>query len=123
MIASNTRHVSSLILAVLIASWSSNAAGAEQPKVPLVKLPVTFGAAMENTPFVFGGRPLLALNYRDDTKNNTDAYKASMYLLLLVSTTPRGISLPGAVCAWPCTSVPCDSSSKPVSPQELPEPS
>ena len=55
---------------------------AEPPKAPLIKLPVTFGAAMENTPFVFGDRPLLALNYRDDTKNNTDGYKASMYLFI-----------------------------------------
>ena len=31
---------------------------------------------------MFGDRPLLALNYRDDTKNNTDGYKASMYLFL-----------------------------------------
>jgi hypothetical protein len=82
MISSNKRRLSSLILAVLIASWANDAAWAEKPKVPLIKLPVTFGAAMENTPFVFGGRPYLALNYRDDTKNNTDAYKASMYLLL-----------------------------------------
>jgi hypothetical protein len=55
---------------------------AEPPKAPLIKLPVTFGAAMENTPIIFGGRPLLALNYRDDTKNNTDGYTKSMYLFL-----------------------------------------
>jgi hypothetical protein len=35
---------------------------------------------MENTPLVFGGRPLLVVNYRDDTKNKTDGYKKSMYL-------------------------------------------
>jgi hypothetical protein len=58
------------------------AASPEPPKSPLIKLPVTFGSAMENSPVVFGGRPLLALNYRDDTKNNTDRYKASMYLFL-----------------------------------------
>ncbi len=57
-------------------------AGAQDVKAPLIKLPVTFGAAMENSPLVFGDRPLLALNYRDDAKNNTDAYKASMYLFL-----------------------------------------
>ena len=53
---------------------------AETPKVPLIKLPVTFGEAMENTPVIYGGRPLLALNHRDDTKNNTDDYTKSMYL-------------------------------------------
>ena len=55
---------------------------AEPPKVPLIKLPVTFGEAMENTPFQFGGRTLLALNHRDDTKINTDFYKKSMYLCI-----------------------------------------
>lgn len=57
---------------------------AESPKLSasLIKLPVNFGAAMENTPVVFGDRPLLALNYRDDTKNNTDGYTKSMYLYL-----------------------------------------
>ena len=29
----------------------------EKPKVSLIKLPVNFGAAMENTPFIFGDRP------------------------------------------------------------------
>ena len=38
---------------------------------------------MENTPVVFDGRPLLVLNHRDDTKNNTDGYTKSMYLYVL----------------------------------------
>ena len=47
----------------LFACWSAFGclASAQSPKAPLIKLPVTFGAAMENTPFVFGDRPLLAL--------------------------------------------------------------
>jgi hypothetical protein len=60
----------------------SGTALAEPPKAPLIKLPVTFGDAMENTPFMFGGRALLALNRRDDTKANTDFYKKSMYLYI-----------------------------------------
>ena len=52
----------------------------EKPK--LVKLPVTIGSAMENTPIQFQGKTLLALNYRDDTKNKTPEYKKSMYLFL-----------------------------------------
>ena len=55
---------------------------AQHPRIPLIKLPMTFGTAMENSPVVFGDRPLLALNYRDDSKNNTDGYKASMYLFI-----------------------------------------
>jgi hypothetical protein len=43
---------------------------------------VAFSGAMENTPFVFDGQPFLALNFRDDTKNNTDGYKPSMYLFI-----------------------------------------
>ncbi len=46
----------------------------------LAKLPFAIPRAMENTPVVFQGRPLHILNYRDDTKNNTDGYKDSMYL-------------------------------------------
>jgi len=38
--------------------------------------------AMENTPVHFKGRPILVLNYRDDTLNKTDGYKRSMYLYL-----------------------------------------
>ncbi len=70
--------------ALAVSLWwlLGSAALAQKPKVALIKLPVTFGDAMENTPFVFGDRPLLALNYRDDTKINTDAYKASMYLFI-----------------------------------------
>ena len=53
------------------------------PKPLLIKIPVSLGPqAMENTPVVFNGRPLLVLNYRDDTKNKTDAYKRSMYLYI-----------------------------------------
>jgi hypothetical protein len=48
----------------------------------LVKLPFSYGGAMENSPVVYQDRLLLGLNYRDDTKNKTDEYKASMYLFL-----------------------------------------
>jgi hypothetical protein len=47
---------------------------------------------MENTPVVFNGRPLLVLNYRDDTKNNTDAYKRSMYLYVRDLATGSEVS-------------------------------
>ena len=70
-----------LIAGVLCGTVSAQPAS-KALKSPLIKLPVTFGPAMENSPIVFDGRPLLALNYRDDTKNNTDRYKASMYLFL-----------------------------------------
>lgn len=54
----------------------------------LTKLPVAIGPnAMENTPIVFNGRPLLVLNRRDDTKNKTDEYTRSMYLYILDLTT------------------------------------
>lgn len=59
----------------------------------LVKLPVALGPnAMENTPVVFQGRPMLVLNRRDDTKNKTDAYKRSMQLYIVDLATGREIS-------------------------------
>ncbi len=48
----------------------------------LRKVPVALGSAMESTPVVFGGRTLLVHNQRDDTKNKTDGYTASMRLLI-----------------------------------------
>jgi hypothetical protein len=49
----------------------------------LTKLPFAVPKAMENTPVVWQGRPLHVLNYRDDTKNNTDGYTRSMYLYVV----------------------------------------
>jgi hypothetical protein len=49
----------------------------------LTKLPFAISKAMENTPVVFNGRPLLVLNHRDDTKNKTDDYTKSMYLYII----------------------------------------
>ncbi len=50
------------------------------PEPRLVKLPLSLGPGMEQTPVVFKGRPLLVTNFRDDTKNKTDGYVRSMYL-------------------------------------------
>jgi len=60
---------------------SQSPASSTRPK--LTKLPFALAKAMENTPIVFNGRPLHVLNYRDDTKNNTDEYTKSMYLYVL----------------------------------------
>jgi hypothetical protein len=61
-------------------------------KSPLIKLPVNFGAAMENTPVVFHGKPLLVLNYRDDSKNKTDDYTKNMYLYIQDLATGQQIA-------------------------------
>ena len=67
------------------------ASAAARPR--LIKLPMTFGPqAMENSPVIFNSRPLLVLNYRDDTKNKTDAYKRSMYLYIQDLTTGREVA-------------------------------
>ena len=60
---------------------SKSPAGSARPI--LTKLPFALPKAMENTPVVLNGRPLHVLNYRDDTKNNTDDYTRSMYLYVL----------------------------------------
>jgi hypothetical protein len=82
---------SNVLWALTLAAWLSittamaeSAANAPAPttRPRLTKLPVTFGPAMENTPVIFGGRPLLVANYRDDTKNNTDLYTKSMHLYI-----------------------------------------
>jgi hypothetical protein len=70
-------------------------AGATPPaaRPRLIKIPMTFGPqAMENTPIVFNSHPLLVLNYRDDTKNHTDAYKRSMYVYILDLATGREVA-------------------------------
>jgi len=64
---------------------SQSPASSARPR--LTKLPFALAKAMENTPVVFNGRPLHVLNYRDDTKNNTDDYTRSMYLYVLDMTT------------------------------------
>ena len=52
------------------------------PEPRLMKLPLSLGPGMEQTPVVFDGRPLLVMNHRDDSKNKTDAYTKSMYLIV-----------------------------------------
>jgi hypothetical protein len=71
---------------------ADEAASAEKSKSPLIKIPVHFGEAMENTPIIFNGRPLLVLNHRDDTKNNTDDYTKSMYFYIQDLTTGKEIA-------------------------------
>lgn len=53
----------------------------------LTKLPFAMSQAMENTPVLYQSRPLLVLNHRDDTKNNTDDYTNSMHLYVRDLTT------------------------------------
>ncbi len=68
--------------------------GATAPLRPkLTKLPFAIGPnAMENTPVVFNGRPLLILNHRDDTKNKTDGYTRSMSLYALDLVTGQEVT-------------------------------
>ena len=67
------------------------AAATTRPR--LTKLPFAIGPnAMENTPIVFNGRPLLILNHRDDTKNKTDGYTRSMYLYALDLVTGQEVA-------------------------------
>lgn len=92
MIRLRIRCVGWMALALWMVALSGRAALPEGLKAPLFKLPVTLGSAMENTPFVFNGQTLLALNYRDDTKVNTDAYKASMYLMIRDLSTGKEVA-------------------------------
>lgn len=67
-----------LALGILLSSLPGAARAEERPR--LFKLPFAMPKAMENTPLVYRGRPILLLNHRDDTKYNTDGYVDSMYL-------------------------------------------
>jgi len=58
----------------------------------LVKLPFAMADAMESTPVVYQGRPLLVYNRRDDTKNKTDDYTRSMHLFVSDLVTGRDIA-------------------------------
>lgn len=59
---------------------SAAPAVAEKPKPALVKLPLTLGPGMENTPVIYQGRPLLVMNHRDDTPNSPIPYTKRMHL-------------------------------------------
>jgi hypothetical protein len=65
-------------------------AGLARPK--LTKLPFAMSQAMENTPVLYQSRPLLVLNYRDDTKNKTDDYTKSMHLYIRDLTTGQEVA-------------------------------
>ncbi len=85
------RFVGWLLVPGVVLVCCAGTLSAEQPKVQLTKLPFAYAGAMENTPIVFGGRPLLVLNFRDDTKSNSDGYKDSMYLYLRDLTTGQEV--------------------------------
>ncbi|WP_165224805.1 hypothetical protein [Aquisphaera insulae] len=86
----------------------SDGAGGAHSRPRLTKLPFAIADAMESTPVVFQGRPLLVHNVRDDTKVNTDAYAGSMHLLIRdlvtgkeVARFGQGHSLASAIVAGP----------------------
>jgi hypothetical protein len=68
--------------AFILPPRTGGAAAGKDGRPQLRKLPIAIGSAMENTPVVFNGKPILVLNHRDDTKNKTDAYTSSMYLYI-----------------------------------------
>jgi hypothetical protein len=94
------RKIGSLMwvgLVCLLTSGGLVAAGQPGPARPrLIKLPFALGQAMESSPIIWQGRPLLVTNYRDDTKNRTDDYTRSMYLYILDLATGREVARFGA---------------------------
>jgi len=49
-------------------------------KLSLIKLPLTLGPGMENTPVIYGGKPLLVMNHRDDSVTNKVPCAQRMHL-------------------------------------------
>ena len=64
----------------------------EPARPQLIKLPFAFWDAMESTPVIFNGRPLLVLDYRDDSKGWHDQYAASMYTYIVDLQTGQRIA-------------------------------
>jgi hypothetical protein len=94
------RHVARrwICLGFVSFTWPclTGAASAEKPKSPLIKLPVTFGTAMENTPVIYQNKPHLALNFRDDSKNATGNCLKDMHLYILDLCTGMEVTRFGA---------------------------
>jgi hypothetical protein len=82
--------------AFLTCLWVAGIAVAGKPRVPLIKLPISFGSAMENTPVDYLGRPLLALNFRDDSKKKTGDCMKDMQLFIRDLATGEEITRFGA---------------------------
>ncbi len=73
-------------------------------KSPLTKIPVNFGQAMENTPVIYRGKPLLVYNFRDDSKNKTGDHLKDMDLRIqdlctgeILATFGQGHSFANAI--------------------------
>jgi hypothetical protein len=58
----------------------------------LIRLPLAYWNGMENTPVIYDGRPLLVLNYRDDSRGWHDHYADSMYLYIVDLQNGRRIA-------------------------------
>lgn len=88
------RFIVFVCLVSMLGGLSANAApDLSTPQRPkLTKLPFAMARAMENTPVIFEGRPLLVMNHRDDTKANTDEYAKNMHLVIRDLTTGNEIS-------------------------------
>jgi len=78
----NVHSVPTAFALGLFACSLMGGARAEEPKIPLIKLPVSVNSAMENTPVIYGGKPLLVLNFRDDSKKRTGDCMKDMYLFI-----------------------------------------
>lgn len=64
----------------------------EPARPELVRLPFAWWQAMENAPVIYNDRPLLVLNYRDDSKGWHDHYADGMYLYIVDLRNGRRIA-------------------------------
>ncbi len=81
-----------VLSAFCVISSSSSVRGEESLRPSLIKLPLTLGPGMENTPVVYEGRPLLVMNYRDDSKDSSVPYTKRMHLMIRDLTTGQEIA-------------------------------
>lgn len=78
----STPWISGVAFCILGVLAASETLGAATSRPALIKLPLSLGDGMENTPVLFGNRPLLVMCHRDDTRNQTDEYAQSMFLCI-----------------------------------------
>ena len=86
------RTVAHCLLAVAIGGSSAAAFASEPARPQLIKLPFAYWQAMEHTPVILDGRPLMTFDYRDDSKGWHDQYAASMYTYIVDLRTGQRIA-------------------------------
>lgn len=86
------RTASCWLLVIASGAATDMTLAAEPARPRLIKLPFAYWDAMEHTPVIFDGRPLMVFDYRDDSKGWHDKYAESMYTYIVDMRTGKRIA-------------------------------